>query len=248
MSSEKQGDIILRKMILAAATAAAIATPAQARDGQGYVGIEGGVLFARDQDMDITLDGTDEGIADGDYDDAVGIDYKTGIDLDLIAGYDFGMFRLEGELGWKRAGLDNIEISDEFAEALDFDGGLEDAVEDADLDGNVKVLSGMVNALLDFGKDDGLSFYVGGGFGRARVKVLGESDSAWAWQLIAGARTAISANIDLGLKYRYFSTGKLDFFGDEIDSLINLDLDEEGRVLGVYIIRNPDKLTLLPAS
>ena len=34
---------------------------------------------------------------------------------------------------------------------------------------------------------------------------------AWAWQLIAGIRAAISPNIDLGLKYRYFNTAKLNF-------------------------------------
>ena len=35
-------------------------------------------------------------------------------------------------------------------------------------------------------------FYGGGGFGRARVKPLGDSDSAWAWQGIAGVRYALS--------------------------------------------------------
>ena len=35
----------MRKYLLAAAAVVAIATPAAARDGAGYVGIEGGVLF-----------------------------------------------------------------------------------------------------------------------------------------------------------------------------------------------------------
>lgn len=30
--------------------------------------------------------------------------------------------------------------------------------------------------------------------------------------------------------------------GDRIDSLLNLDLDDDGRIVGIYIIRNPDKL------
>ena len=34
---------------------------------------------------------------------------KTGYDVDLIGGYDFGMFRLEGELGYKRAKLKNVD-------------------------------------------------------------------------------------------------------------------------------------------
>ena len=51
----------------------------------------------------------------------------------------------------------------------------------------------MVNALVDVGGDSGLGASLGGGFGRARVKQLGDSDSAWAWQLIAGGPHARSA-------------------------------------------------------
>ena len=49
--------VILRKYLLAAAAAAAIATPAVARDGSGYVGVEGGILFPKDSDVDFA--GTD---------------------------------------------------------------------------------------------------------------------------------------------------------------------------------------------
>ena len=91
---------------------------------------------------------------------------------------------------------------------------------DFDLDGKVTVLSAMLNALVDFGNEDGLSFYAGIGFGRARVKALGDKDSAWAGQLIAGVRYAISDNIDLGLKYRYFRTGKVDLVEDSALALL----------------------------
>jgi len=69
----------------------------------------------------------------------------------------------------------------------------------------------MINALLDVGDPTGVSFYAGGGIGRARVKVLQDSDSAWAYQGIAGIRFALGSNLDVGLKYRYFRTGRLDF-------------------------------------
>ena len=69
----------------------------------------------------------------------------------------------------------------------------------------------MANALLDFGDNAGFGAYIGGGFGRARVKEFGDSDSAWAYQGIAGVRTALSDTIDVGLKYRYFRTGRLNF-------------------------------------
>src|SRR5689334_12213691 len=39
----------MRKLLLATAATLAIATPAQARDGSGYVGIDGGILFPRSQ-------------------------------------------------------------------------------------------------------------------------------------------------------------------------------------------------------
>ena len=44
----------MRKYLLAAAAAVAVATPAAARDGSGYFGIEGGILFPKDQDADLS--------------------------------------------------------------------------------------------------------------------------------------------------------------------------------------------------
>ena len=110
------------------------------------------------------------------FDDAIGLDYKTGVDVDLIVGYDFGMFRLEGELGWKRARLDEIEISDEFADAVRSRCRPRRRFDDVDLDGHVSVFRGMINGLVDFGNEDGFSFYAGGGFGRAPAsRSLGDS-------------------------------------------------------------------------
>ena len=71
--------------------------------------------------------------------------------------------------------------------------------------------------MADFGNEDGLSFYAGGGVGVARTKYRlaaeGESltakDSGLAWQLIAGARYAVTPTMDLGLKYRYFRGNKV---------------------------------------
>jgi opacity protein-like surface antigen len=136
-----------------------------------------------------------------------------GYDVDAIAGYDFGMFRLEAELGYKRAKADELQVDQGLIDLIEDETGEIITDDDVDIGGSVKVLSLMGNGLLDFG-GDGLGFYAGGGFGRAKVKAFGESDSAWAMQLIAGVRTAISDNIDAGLKYRYFRTGKLDFESD----------------------------------
>ena len=191
----------MRFYLLAAAAAVAVASPAAARDGSGYFGVEGGILFPNDSDLDIsaTVDGDDL----GEEDDALSVDFKNGYDVDLIAGYDLGLVRLEAELGYKRAKGKDLEVDSEFDEFFSDD--------DLEIDGKTTVWSVMGNALLDFGDDAGFSGYIGGGLGYAGVKAFGETDGSWAWQGIAGVRTAISDNIDLGLKYRYFRTGRLHY-------------------------------------
>ena len=227
----------MKRFLLATAIGAAvIATPAAARDGRGYFGVEGGLLFPKDQNGDVFVDYTTTqtpattplfvGPSDASFNNAYSLNYKRGLDLDLVAGYDFGLLRLEGELGWKRAKLDDFGVDSGFITSLNTGlnrpAGATDPVGTSaaltagsfDLDGRTKVLSGMINALVDFGNDDGVSFYAGGGAGRARVSFAGDRDNAWAFQGIAGVRFALSPNIDLGVKYRYFRTGKVDLASD----------------------------------
>ena len=205
----------MKKYLLATAAAALIATPAAARDGAGYAGASLGALVDADTDMDLEVT---DGTTTVEYDNAFDFDYKLGIDADLYAGYDFGGFRLEGELAYKRAKAKDVEVSDELV--ADLEDILEEEIDldDVDIDNKVTVVSAMVNGLADFGNEDATSFFIGGGLGRAWVKALDDSDSAWAWQLIAGVRHAISPNVDLGLKYRYFNTFNLDF-DDEFDGI-----------------------------
>ncbi len=191
----------MRRYLLAAAALAAIATPAAARDGSPYVGIEAGLLFPKDGDIEVEQPGED-------FDTNRSIDFNRGRDIDIIGGYDFGAFRIEGELAFKRTRADEVEFED--AE----EGTIREL-------GNprVRVRSIMANALLDFGDPEGIGFYAGAGIGRARGKAEGDRDSAFAFQGIAGVRAAVSPNIDLGLKYRFFRTGQLRFnqdfdFGD----------------------------------
>jgi opacity protein-like surface antigen len=201
----------MKKYFLAAAAVAAIATPAAARDGSGYIGVEGGALFPKSQNVDASIDYTNPAVPDVTGSRVGQIDLKTGYDLDLIGGYDFGMFRLEGELGYKHSKADNLIVRPDLLTAINTAAGTTLTNEDFDLGGNASVLSGMLNGLVDFGGNGGVGFYAGGGFGRAHVKEFGGSDSAWAWQLIAGASMPVSDNIDVGLKYRYFHTGNLNF-------------------------------------
>lgn len=182
----------VRMGLFAAAAAIAVAAPAAARDGAPYVGVDAGILLLQDGDYEYQgLTGTTDG--------EIRVDHKRGIDADIVAGYDFGMLRAEAELGFKRARIDDTTVATNFGPALG-DGG------------KARTVSAMANLLLDFGSDTGLNGFVGGGAGVARTTYdidavsLGGTDNNLAWQLLAGIRTPISENIDVGLKYRFFRT------------------------------------------
>ncbi len=220
----------MRRLLLTAVGVAALSTPALARDGQPYIGVEGGAVFADKTKFDLTID---DGRTVTEYDNGASLKYKKpGWEVDALAGYDFGVIRAEAEIGYKRLKAKSVN----FSPALATDVGLPDTgpynPDDFFIDRKASVLSGMVNVLFDLGDENGFSYYAGGGLGRARVKMFDDKDNAWAWQLIAGVRYAITQNVDVGLKYRYFNTGKLDF-RDDFDTggqLGIVGLDGQGKL------------------
>jgi opacity protein-like surface antigen len=200
----------MRNYLLAAVAAAALATPAFAKDGSPYVGLEGGVTFPQSQDLDgsITFDNT------ANFPDVVStrvgkLRYHPGYDLDVVGGYDFGMFRLEGELGYKRSKLKDVTVDNTFLGSLNTASGNSFTSSSFDLNNHATVLSAMVNGLADFGGNGGVGAYVGGGVGYADVKEFGGSKGNFAWQILAGVYTPITENLDVGLKYRYFDGGRV---------------------------------------
>ena len=202
----------MRKYLLAGVAALVIAAPAAATtDNAGYVGLEGGILFPRSQNVSAAIDFTGTGPVDFSQDQIGKLKYKKGFDLDLIGGYDFGMFKVEGELGYKHAKNKSISISNEFITSINGGAGTDFvATDDFGLDGSAKVYSAMLNGLLDFGGNGSFGGYVGGGAGYASVHQFGNSSGKFAWQLIAGIYAPVSSNIDIGLKYRYFHAGSND--------------------------------------
>ncbi|WP_037467932.1 outer membrane protein, partial [Sphingobium herbicidovorans] len=179
----------MRKLALAAALATTVlATPALARDNSWYIGIHSGVVLVEDQDITFTPGfdpNTGAPTASSTLED---VDYHKGWDGDAVIGYDFGGFRLEAEAGYKRAKVD-----------LDKSG----------FGGSASALSFMLNGLLDFGSDDGLQGFVGGGVGVSRAKLandlVNDSDTGFAWQALAGVRYPLTNNLDVSLKYRFFN-------------------------------------------
>lgn len=244
----------MKKFLLATAAAFAIATPAAAQDAGPYVGIEGGVMFPRDTEVDADVNFVDPLQPDVLFQDVLDLDYKTGFDIDAIAGYDFGMFRIEGELGYKRAKVDEIELDQSFINAYEDATGVDLSNVDFDVDGSAKVTSAMLNGLVDFDAG-GVDIYAGGGFGRAWVDLLGDNDSAWAYQLIAGARVPVSDSIDVGVKYRYFRTAGLEFSDNAVftdaDILLTNDSKFSSHSLLASLIFNfgaPEPAPLVPAA
>jgi opacity protein-like surface antigen len=177
------------------ACGAGLILPASARNGAWYVGGDFGGMILEDQSFIIP-----EGRVERSF---FLLNQNYGFDGSAFIGYDLGAFRIEAETAYKRA---------EVRATAPVGGG---PVFGAS--GSTSALSFMVNGLLDFGDDDGVSGFVGGGVGVARIDYnnvrafsnqaafLDDSDTRFAWQIIAGVRQAVTPNVDIGLKYRMFN-------------------------------------------
>ena len=211
----------MRKLVISLVLAStALASPALARDDQWYVGVDGGAMLVEDLNLDI-------GTAQGRVANAGKIDTKTGYDFGGVVGHDFGAFRLESEVSYRKADTTNTTVT-----SLGIPQGTGPAVRTGSFrtNGDASALSFMVNGLLDFGADDGLQGFVGGGVGVARVRVLNvlanpawldDSDTGFAWQALAGIRAPLSNHWDVGLKYRFFNAPKvnlIDRLGRNVDT------------------------------
>jgi len=192
---------------MAGTAAILIAAPAQA-DGP-YIGIEGGVSLKDKVTVDVRPAG--EG-ASNDFTRAATARTKMGIDGDVILGYDFGAIRLEAEGGYKNNKYRSLTVQN--AGILPA-GSTVPVGTVVDNERDLEIWSGMVNALFEFGPDDGLRIYGGGGAGVARLELpvvvggvgtlMNDKQTDFAWQLIGGVRFPVTQNIDLGVKYRYFN-------------------------------------------
>src|SRR5258708_31642422 len=97
--SRKKGDSIVRKLMIAAAlVSTALATPAVARDGSAYVGIDAGVVKPSSLDLRFTNSAVS-------VDNGERLRHKWGYDVDAVFGSDFVMFLLQGGVGYKHASL-----------------------------------------------------------------------------------------------------------------------------------------------
>ncbi len=165
-----------------------MSSPASSKEDAAYVEIDAGIIKAEDTVGELN-----------NMPNAGVLNNRAGYDIGGVVGYDFGPIRLEGEASFRRVSNDVLNL-------------LGTQIARPALNGDVRAFSVMGNALVDFGPDQGVQGYFGGGAGVARVHyrigvpaaVLDDSDSVFAWQVIAGLRTPVSEHVDVGVKYRYF--------------------------------------------
>lgn len=211
---------------------------------QPYVGLEVGSGKVRSSDVDELVVYQTTPAASGDgvplkYDDVFSARWNRSLEFGAVAGYDFGWFRVEGELGHKRASIDhhaNDDIADQFL--TDLNAGLNRpsiapdpgapglpalTLADFQPNGTVRVGSAMVNAFLDVPVFKGFSVYAGAGVGRSFAGGFDDNDGALARQRMIGARYSVTDRIDVGLKYRKFASGIIKLDHDPIDYAGNPD-------------------------
>jgi opacity protein-like surface antigen/outer membrane protein OmpA-like peptidoglycan-associated protein len=135
-------------------------------------------------------------------------------------GYAFGPLRFEGEVGYRRQGIDALTVGN--------DGGLGARLGKGSLTGasaspagSVTALSFMANGLYDVAHVGPLTPYVGVGLGGAELSlnslavsgttIANGSDFVFAYQGIAGIRYRLGDQLSLGVSYRYFATADASF-------------------------------------
>jgi OOP family OmpA-OmpF porin len=196
--------------VVSASALALAAAPAAARDGAWYVGGDFGAMIVEDTDFDLSNGSSS-------VDNGITLNHEYGYDGGLFVGYDLGAFRIEAEVAYKKASLEEFENTVVLPSSAGYHpiGSHEGA-------GSTSALSFMLNGMLDFGDDDGLSGFAGVGAGTARINFnehrfagndgvfLDDSDSAFAWQVFAGVRRAVSQNVDVSLRYRFFNTDSVE--------------------------------------
>ena len=248
---------------VALAVAALVSLPTSALAGSPYLGLEAGILSGRESDIDEHVEYHSSGTPNPDapageeFDDVLSVGYKSGHDIGIAGGYDFGWFRLELELAHKQSHLSDVAPDDYFDA---FQTSLNAALNrppsapnpgepdlpaltssDFRIDGKMRVSSAMANGLIDVPIIDRVTGYGGAGLGRSWVRAFGSEDGALAWQWMAGVRYAVGRSVELGLKYRYFNSGivtlghpRVPYSGNEhggqtIDVTVNPEIEGEIR-------------------
>ncbi len=170
-----------------------IASPAVAGDNEFYVGVGAGGAVS--EDISLRETPTDEIVVDTDL----------GWEAEGVLGYDAGPVRLEVEGAYKRIGVEAIDAGLTGVPGRTTATGVQTLTDVIDpSSGDLAIWSGMVNALLDFGGNDGIGVSLGGGVGISNASLekftantqgpgfIDDDDARFAWQAIAQLRVPLT--------------------------------------------------------
>jgi opacity protein-like surface antigen len=154
-----------------------MATSAQAANGKLY--------FAGTAALGIASDLEEQGVE---------VSFDPGWSITGAVGYDFGKFRVEGEIGYRTVDIDEVSIP---------------GFPPVSLDGDASALTFMANGYYDHDMGSPLTPYVGFGIGLADtdVEIVGVSvggDTEFAYQFMVGAGYEVAPNVVLTGGYRFF--------------------------------------------
>lgn len=170
-----------------------------------YVGASGGVAIVHDSNVSITGLGS------------LTASYDTGGGFNVFVGNSFGNGRLEGEFGYKTAGIDKFSGP-----------GGSGSIRDSDI--NIK--SFMVNGYYDFNTTSGITPFVGVGLGllNEEIKLAGEKedDTLFGYQVTVGMGMPVDHNFSVDISYRYQGAGS-DFSRDGV----SFSYDSSNLLVGV---------------
>lgn len=131
--------------------------------------------------------------------------YDTGIGFEFAMGHDFGMYRFEGEIGYRKNDVDTFS-----ALGVSVPG-----------DGDVDTWSFMANGYLDFENQTALTPYIGVGIGQAIVSandisvagiaIGSEDDAVFAYQFGVGVGYSATKSLIIDIAYKYFATSDPEF-------------------------------------
>jgi len=144
------------------------------------------------------------------------LDFDPGFATTFAGGVNFGMFRVEGEIGYQTNEIDRVR------------GGGYSYNANADL----YCLSFLANGYIDFVNKSPFTPYISAGIGIANVGVKSDyyydhhndryyyyddDDTVFAYQVGAGVAYSINKNMILDLKYRFFATEDPNLYGSKAE-------------------------------
>ncbi|UZJ37261.1 MULTISPECIES: outer membrane protein [unclassified Prosthecochloris] len=196
-----------------------------------YVSGNIGITWMSDTEGDIL------GLTDDYIDGELG--FSSGIALFGAFGCDYGDYRIEGELGYQNNDVDSFELSTDF----DFGDNGEDFDESFDLDGDITILSLLVNGYYDIDLGGGVELSPTVGVGVAQVSMddvwpsdfdgedLGVdiNETTFAYQAGIGLGIPVADNIMLDARYRYFATTDFTML------VVNTNIESHSALLGLRV-------------